>query len=128
MKTTIKALLGFLLITILGFAISNNPQERELIIGKWNSEGCSSCIWEFKEDGKCYDYYKGRLDTTYNWEITYHKTPSGLTFGHLTLINVDDPKDIYEYRINGLGEKGMHLEYNTGVGLSQLFFERQDKG
>lgn len=125
MKTRVKIVLGLFIITALGFTVFKTLQEDQLIVGAWISTEEPNWKLVFHQDGKCYDYYKEELDTTYNWEITNDETPSGFKISYLTLVNTQDAEDVYEYQIHGIGEEGMHLEYNTGIGLSQLFFEKQ---
>lgn len=122
-------IMGLTAIVLVLFGMTTLLQQKDynaLIVGDWKSEGCSTCVWRFKENGKCYDYYKGKIDATFSYTIHSSKTESGRTHYSLKLVNVEDSNDVYEYSINGLSEKRMHLEYNTGIGLSQLFFEKQN--
>ncbi|WP_462253623.1 hypothetical protein [Ekhidna sp.] len=105
-------------ISILLFQQSPN----QLIIGTWKPEGCLTCKWVFKEDGKCYDHYEGKIYQTFRYSIKSEKSLNGkLTHHILTLKGITYPKKSFEYEINGLGEKRMALEYLKGTRKLQYY-------
>ncbi|WP_462253633.1 hypothetical protein [Ekhidna sp.] len=117
--TFLQVVIPLTIVTSFG-AIDQNPEQ--LIIGTWKPEGCATCKWVFKEDGKCYDHYKGKIFQTYRFSIKSGKSLNGkLTHHFLTLTDISNPKESYEYEINGLSEKRMALEYLKGTRKLQYF-------
>ena len=65
-------IIGFALLALLLIGATTLLQQKDhnkLIVDNWKSEGCSTCIWEFRDDGKIKRHYKGNLYKTYNWSI-----------------------------------------------------------
>ncbi|WP_299105715.1 hypothetical protein [uncultured Tenacibaculum sp.] len=116
-----------LLLVLVNFTFLQTMQEdEELIIGKWIPEGCPKCELVFTEDGKCYDYYEGKLDNTYTYFIYEETSDNGkLKFSTLKKININDPSDTYEYDINGLNEKVMYLDYQRDMNCNLLKYTRK---
>lgn len=90
-----------LFLGLVSFTIFQTMQEdEELIVGTWIPEGCSECEWIFTDDGKCYDYYEGKLDNTYTYSIRKSRASNGVVFSYLKIVKSNDSNDTYEYDIN----------------------------
>lgn len=113
------------LITIFSYTIIRLSQENELIIGTWINSETPEWKWQFKTDGKCYDYLNGQLSDTYTYSITEEVSKSGkLKFSFLKLVNIYKANDEYEYEINTLSTNKLVLEYLEGSGGKLIYFEK----
>lgn len=122
-------IIGFTLLVLLLVSATTLLQQKdrkEMIIGDWKSEGCSTCIWSFHDDGKIKRYYKGSLYKTYTYTIQSEKSVNGkLTHYTLRLVNVGDSKDIYDYLIIGLSQDSMRLDYTGDLNAKLSVFTKQ---
>ena len=131
-KTSSKIIGILLLISIVGFTISQSSlvqEEKQLIIGTWICDGDNNWKIKFDNNGVCYQYYTNESSEEYTYIIDSEFSYSGLehTFLKLTTVNskVSEVGEEIEYTINGLGERKMILEYNTGIGISYTHFTKQ---
>jgi len=131
-KTSSKIIGILLLISIVGFTISQSPlvqEKKRLIIGTWICDGDNNWKIKFDNNGVCYQYYTNKPKEEYTYIIDSELSDSGLEhpFIKLTTVNskVSEVGEVIEYAINGLGERKMILEYNTGIGISYTHFTKQ---
>ena len=133
-KTSSK-IIGILLLTsIVGFTISQSPlvqEEKQLIIGTWMVGDEITNKWIFTSNNECKWEFNGKIIGKFTYTIDSRFSDSGLehTFLKLTTVNsnVFEVGEVIEYAINGLGERKMTLEYNTGIGISYTHFTKQKK-
>ncbi len=122
-------IIGFALLALLLIGTTTLLQQKDhnkLIVGNWKSEGCSTCIWEFRDDGKIKRYYKGSLYKTYTYTIQSEKSLNGkFTIWYLKLTNINDLNDIYEYDIIGLSKDTMRLDYAGNLNTKLSVFIKQ---
>ncbi|WP_462253625.1 hypothetical protein [Ekhidna sp.] len=112
---------AFILTITANYCLLIAQSNDELIQGEWNSKGCETCKWIFK-DGICSKIHDGDVYGKYKYIITEGKSLNGkLTHHFLTLTDISNPKESYEYEINGLSEKRMALEYLKGTRRLQYF-------
>ncbi len=57
-KTKIIGFAMLVLLLVGATTLLQQKDRKEMIIGDWKSEGCSTCIWSFHDDGKIKRYYK----------------------------------------------------------------------
>ncbi|WP_299163121.1 hypothetical protein [uncultured Tenacibaculum sp.] len=101
------------------------------IIGTWELEKDSRTKIIFSKNGKCYDYSDGKLDKTYYYSINTtspqcsEKVPVGELYSYLKITNIKDPKDIYEYEINGLNKEILYLDYQRNLNTKLSKYTRQ---
>lgn len=131
-KTSSKIIAIFLLISIVGFTISQSPlvqEKKRLIIGTWICDGDNNWKINFDNNGVCYQYYTNESTEEYTYIIDSELSDNGLEhpFIKLTTVNskVSDVGEETEYTIIGLGERKMILEYYTGIGISYTHFTKQ---
>ena len=87
---SIHKIIGFIILIAVfsSFALSQQQNEDDLIIGTWVEETTTIANrWVFSENGILQEYYQNQLDATYTWQITQSQTPSGLTISYLILTN-----------------------------------------
>jgi len=124
-----KKTIGFIFLLIIIVGMTSLLQEKDyngLIIGNWISEGCSTCIWSFYEDGKIERFHKGSLYKTYTYTINSEKSVNEkFTIWYLKLVNIDDSDDIYEYDIIGLSKDTMRLDYTGDLNTKLTVFTKQ---
>lgn len=122
-------IIGFTLLVLLLVSATTLLQQedpKEMIIGDWKSEGCSTCIWSFHDDGKIKRHYNGSLYKTYTYTIQSEKSVNGkFTIWYLKLTNINDLNDIYEYDIIGLSKDTMRLDYTGDLNTKLSVFTKQ---
>lgn len=125
LKNTHKAIALITIIMLSSFTISQLIQEEDLIIGEWVSIEDSNWRLNFNNQGKCYDYYQGILETTYFYSITEETANNGVVFSYLKLVNINDSDDVYNYEINALNENNLALDYQGDLNEKLMLFEKQ---
>lgn len=130
MKTLIKTkkviLISLFTLTIFSFTMINLTQEEEAIIGTWINTETPEWKFEFKTDGKCYDYYNNQLEDTFSYSITQENSKNGkLTLSYLKLVNIKKSSEVMEYEINSLGENKMCLDYLGDKGTKLIYFTKE---
>lgn len=108
-------IIGFVTLILVLVGMTNLIQKKDylsLIKGTWHYVDEPENKWVF-QNSTCFWEFEGEKLYEFTYSIYSSITESGRTHYSLKLVNIVDAKDIYEYSINGLGEKGMHLEYNT---------------
>ncbi|WP_303315437.1 hypothetical protein Q4Q34_15200 [Flavivirga abyssicola] len=100
---------------LIGFSFKNKElsvRPPESLIGIWINTETPEWKWEFKEDGKCYNYMDGQITTIYFYTThTENSANNKLILDFLKLININDANDVYEYEINGIGEGELYLDF-----------------
>ena len=131
-KTSSKIIGILLLISIVGFTISQSPlvqEEKRLIIGTWIVGDEITNKWIFTSNNECKWELDGKIIGKFTYIIDSELSYSGLEhpFIKLTTVNSNffEVGEETEYAINGLGERKMILEYNTGIGISYTHFTKQ---
>lgn len=125
LKNTNKIIALITIIMLSSFTISQLIQEEDLIIGEWVSIEDSNWRLNFNNQGKCYDYYQGILETTYFYSITEETANNGVIFSYLKLVNINDSDDVYNYEINALNENNLALDYQGDLNEKLMLFEKQ---
>ena len=131
-KTSSKIIGILLLISIVGFTISQSPlvqEKKRLIIGTWIVGDEITNKWIFTSNNECKWELDGKIIGKFTYIIDSEFSDSGLEhpFIKLTTVNSNffEVGEETEYAINGLGERKMILEYNTGIGISYTHFTKQ---
>ena len=131
-KTSSKIIGILLLISIVGFTISQSPlvqEKKRLIIGTWICDSNSNWKLEFNSNDICLWHSTDGTVSEFTYIIDSELSDSGLEhpFIKLTTVNSNffEVGEETEYAINGLGERKMILEYNTGIGISYTHFTKQ---
>jgi hypothetical protein len=125
LKNTHKVIALITIIMLSSFTISQLIQEEDLIIGEWVSIEDSNWRLNYNNQGKCYDYYQGILETTYFYSITEETANNGVIFSYLKLVNINDSDDVYNYEINALNENNLALDYQGDLNEKLMLFEKQ---
>jgi len=128
LKRTSKILLASLLfISTYSYTIAQENMEDKLIQGTWTFSDSPNTKWQFKNDGKCYDYLDDILLDTYTYTIVEEKLEDGkIGDSTLTLVNTDNPDETYIYNINKLNSGKLYLEYQVGFRDKYIVFKRQE--
>ena len=128
LKRTSKILLAALLfISTYSYTSAQENTEDKLIQGTWTFSDSPNTKWQFKSDGKCYDYLDDILLDTYTYTIVEEKSENGKTSESiLTLVNANNPDETYIYNINKLNSGKLLLEYTVGFRDKYIVFKRQD--
>lgn len=122
-----KVILLVVVLVSSSFTIFQLTQEKDLIIGEWKSIEDNNWKLNFNNQGKCYDYYQGKLETTYFYSITEETATNGVVFSYLKLVNITDSNDSYNYEINALNEHDLALDYLGNLNESLMLFEKTSK-
>ena len=127
LKRTSNLLLAALLfISTYSYTSAQENTEDKLIHGTWTFSDSPNTKWQFKSDGKCYDYLDDILLDTYTYTITEEKSENGKTSeSTLTLVNTNNPDETYMYNINKLNSGKLWLEYQVGFRDKYIVFKRQ---
>ena len=127
LKRTSNLLLAALLfISTYSYTSAQENTEDKLIQGTWTFSDSPNTKWQFKDDGKCYDYLDDILLDTYSYTITEEKSENGKTSkSTLTLVNTNNPDETYMYNINKLNSGKLWLEYQVGFRDKYIVFKRQ---
>ena len=125
LKNTHKVIALITGLVLSSFTISQLTQEEDLIIGEWVSIEDNNWRLNFNNQGKCYDYYQGTLETTYVYSITEETANNGVVFSYLMLVNVNDIEEVYNYEINALSENDLALDYQGDLNEKLMLFEKQ---
>jgi hypothetical protein len=116
---SIKILLPLTIIAfILGFRVifyqQNSPQD---LLGEYTSTDDVNWVWEFRSDGKLYDYYEGNLTDVYFFSIEKtspqcgFEVDEGPLFEYFTRTNINKPSEKFCYEIYGLENGNLQLRY-----------------
>ena len=127
-KTTINSILVTLLfMAAFGYTNAQEKVEDKLIQGTWTFSDSPNTQWEFKDDGKCYDYLEGILLDTYTYSIIEEKSKNGETKQCiLTLVNAENPDETYMYNIDKLNSGKLWLEHTVGFRGKYIAFNREE--
>jgi len=125
LKNTHKVIALITGLVLSSFTISQLTQEEDLIIGEWVSIEDNNWRLNFNNQGKCYDYYQGTIETTYFYSITEETANNGVVFSYLKLVNINDSDDVYNYEINALNENDLALDYQGDLNEKLMLFEKQ---
>ena len=127
LKRTSKILVAALLfISTYSYTSAQENTEDKLIQGTWTFSDSPNTKWQFKDDGKCYDYLDDILLDTYSYTITEEISENGKTSeSTLTLVNTNNPDETYIYNINKLNSGKLFLEYQVGFRDKYIVFKRQ---
>jgi len=128
LKRTSKIILAsLLLISTYSYTFAQKNTEDKLIQGTWTFSDSPNTKWQFKSDGKCYDYLDDILLDTYTYSIVDEKSENGKTSeSTLTLVNTNNPDESYIYNINKLNSGKLWLEYQVGFRDKYIVFKRQN--
>jgi hypothetical protein len=128
LKRTSKIILAsLLLISTYSYTFAQENTEDKLIQGTWTFSDSPNTKWQFKSDGKCYDYLDDILLDTYTYSIVEEKSENGKTSeSTLTLVNTNNPDESYIYNINKLNSGKLWLEYQVGFRDKYIVFKRQN--
>ncbi|WP_194777412.1 hypothetical protein [Pararhodonellum marinum] len=124
-KLTIKIFVPILIITsLVAFRVlfyqQNSGQE---ILGKYSSTEDANWVWEFRSDGKLYDYYEEKLKDVYFFSIETTspqcgvKVDVGPLFKYLSLKNVKGDKEENCYEIYSLDNESLQIMYFNSSGF-----------
>lgn len=128
LKRTGKTILAtFIFMAIFSFTNAQEKMEDQLIQGTWTFSDSPNTKWEFKEDGKCYDFLEGILLDTYTYTIIDEKSENGEIKGSvLTLVNTENPDESYMYNINKLNSGKLWLEHAIGFRGKYIAFTKEE--
>jgi len=126
-KRTSKVLLASLLfIFTYSYTSAQENTEDKLIQGTWTFSDSPNTKWQFKADGKCYDYLDDILLDTYTYSIVEEKSENGeTTQSVLKLVNMNNPDETYVYNIDKLNTGKLWLEYQVGFRDKFITFKRE---
>ncbi|UJH66291.1 hypothetical protein [Allomuricauda sp. SCSIO 65647] len=124
-KKKYQAITIFTVLIFLSFSILPVTQDQQLIVGEWISIDDSNWKLKFNNQGKCYDYYEGTLETTYYYTVTEKTASNGVVFSYLKLVNINDSSDVYNYEINALNRNNLALNYLGDLNEKLMLFEKQ---
>ena len=129
LKKPSKILLVMLLFAfVINYSNAQKNTEEQLIKGTWTFSDSPNTQWQFKDDGKCYDYLDGILLDTYTYTIIEEKLENGKTGESvLTLVNTNNPDETYLYTIDKLNTGKLWLEYEVGFRDKYISFKRQEE-
>ena len=121
-------LVTLLLVFVINYSNAQDNTEEKLIQGTWSFSDSPNTKWQFKDDGKCYDYLDGILLDTYTYSIVEEKLENGKTGESvLTLVNTNNPDETYLYTIDKLNTGKLWLEYEVGFRDKYISFKRQEE-
>lgn len=121
-------LVTLLLVFVINYSNAQDNTEEKLIQGTWSFSDSPNTKWQFKDDGKCYDYLDGILLDTYTYSIIEEKLENGKTGESvLTLVNTNNPDETYLYTIDKLNTGKLWLEYEVGFRDKYISFKRQEE-
>ena len=123
-KKIYKPLALIVVFLLFSFTILHLTQDRELIIGEWVSTEDNNWKLVFNHQGKCYDYYQGKLESTYTYSISEETADNGVVFSYLKLVEVSD-NDVLQYDINALDENNLALNFLGDLNEKLMLFEKQ---
>jgi len=128
LKRTSQILLASLLfIFTYSYTSAQENTEDKLIQGTWTFSDSPNTKWQFKADGKCYDYLDDILLDTYTYTIVEDKSENGeITQSVLKLINTNNPDETYVYNIDKLNSGKLWLEYQVGFRDKFITFKKED--
>lgn len=128
LKNPGKILLVTLLFAfVINYSNAQDNTEEQLIQGTWTFSDSPNTKWQFKDDGKCYDYLDGILLDTYTYTIVEEKLANGKTGESvLSLVNTNNPDETYLYTIDKLNGGKLWLEYEVGFRDKYISFKRQE--
>lgn len=128
LKRTSQVLLASLLfIFTYSYTSAQENTEDKLIHGTWTFSDSPNTKWQFKADGKCYDYLDDILLDTYTYTIIEDKSENGeITQSVLKLINTNNPDETYVYNIDKLNSGKLWLEYQVGFRDKFITFKKED--
>lgn len=128
LKRTSQVLLASLLfIFTYSYTSAQENTEDKLIQGTWTFSDSPNTKWQFKADGKCYDYLDDILLDTYTYTIVEDKSENGeITQSVLKLINTSNPDETYVYNIDKLNTGKLWLEYQVGFRDKFITFKKED--
>jgi hypothetical protein len=127
LKRKSKVLLASLLLLLTySYTSAQENTEDKLIQGTWTFSDSPNTKWQFKADGKCYDYLDDILLDTYTYSIIEEKSENGKTTQSvLKLINTSNPQESYTYNIDKLNSGKLWLEYQVGFRDKFITFKRE---
>ena len=127
LKRTSKIILAsLLLISTYSYTSAQENTEDKLIQGTWTFSDSPNTKWQFKADGKCYDYLDDILLDTYTYSIIEEKSENGeTTQSVLKLVNTSNPNESYTYNIDKLNSGKLWLEYQVGFRDKFITFKRE---
>jgi hypothetical protein len=130
MKSIKKGIILILGLVLVSFTVFQNlTKEKDLIIGTWISKDSPKSKWVFKKDGKCYDYYDGKLDNIYYYSINTtspqcsQKVLVGELYSYLKIKNIKDNNDFYCYEIISLDKIDLQLRLLDRGGF--IYFKKE---
>ncbi len=104
--------------SIVGFKMFFNQQNsHENLLGKYVSTEDPNWVWEFKSDGKLYDYYEGELSDVYYYSIENtspqcgFEVDEGPLFKYFIRTHINNPSEKFCYEIYGLQDGFLQLRY-----------------
>jgi hypothetical protein len=110
------SVLALLISVLLSFRILKHQQSpKQDIIGKYKSADDTNWVWEFKSDGKLYDYYAGKHNGIYFFSIETtspqcgFEVDEGPLFKYLIRKKIDDPTLSFCYEIYSSGDNSIQL-------------------
>lgn len=96
------------------------------IIGIWVAEEDN---WDYRNiyetNGTFIQYWGEDPTDVYQWQINTSTTESGVIVSELTIINVLDSSDRFDYFIDTLNDERMILVYQNGGHISRTLFFKQ---
>ena len=101
----------------------NQHNSNESLLGKYVSTEDPNWVWEFKTDGKLYDYYEGKLSDVYYFSIEKtspqcgFEVDEGPLFKYLVRKKVGNTSEQYCYEIYSMGNEYLQLRYLEGSGF-----------
>lgn len=112
-----------LAISLVSFKFLNQDNPAKQIIGTWIAERATINERRFyKSNGICKTFIKNKLYKTYRYTLTQEKSLDGtLTFDVLTLTNINDSEDVYDYTIDAMTDSIMRLEWSKRPGHYLLY-------
>lgn len=112
--------LAFIVITVLivGLKVLFHQQSSSLgLLGKYTNTEDVNWVWDFRSDGKLYEYYEGDLSEVYFFSLETtspqcgYVVDEGPLFEYLVRENINDPSDKYCYEINSLENDYLQIRY-----------------
>ena len=128
LKRTSQVLLASLLFIFThSYTSAQEKTEDKLIQGTWTFSDSPDTKWQFKADGKCYDYLDDILLDTYTYSIVEDNSENGkIKQSVLKLVNSNNPDETYVYNIDKLNSGKLWLEYQVGFRDKFITFKRED--
>lgn len=118
------SILGLIFLCFLGITTKAQSAITVDIKGRWISDSTPEWKWEFKADGKCYDYFNGILEDTYFYVITSENSPSGLNFHFLELTNINNQNKKFKYELE-VNNNTLSVIYIKGAKPKPMLFTRE---